>query len=900
MILKRAVAVSFVVVLLGLVFGCSSGDHDPIRPEGENAVAPDKLVQSGSDHMLWGLYDCYVDTSNGQVSWETSRTAAFTANLNNILAGFSGSFSIGDLDLTDYMTEGRLDCTVTLKHPFPGLDKYHGFDVWGIFLHEGASTLEYQGLSYSGGPDSMGDEAVLLNADGYTRWFNWVEFDGTGIPLFEYTPGLPSNIPSPTAMLNPYRIFADGLEYEDDYYDWISLSGNTEDRNIFRSYGVNSRRYELQFPLDAGMPVLNFQFAIIATWEPGDPELTGDPVNYEPGDFPSSANVDEPFFIGVSTAASDLYYEDPSSFGGTFRAAVEVFDWQGGEAGGNGVINEVNELRIEGSFVAGGEEIYTQIDLTAIASPGTTTSSVFDIEITGCAPDASGDTDFWVIVESASLNGETYGQGFPTAYPDAPRAAFLRSVVNVSDESPNTDPFVTSVDPGTVPFWSMPEDVIINGGNFSASAELELRKDGQPSVVPTDLTWLSSSSLECDFDLRGVDSGEWDVVVINPGDIEGVLEDGFVIDAWSEEYELPDTAGSRLPRMAETVVSESIVMVAGNMDNTIKSRTFDLDWSGTFDIIDYSPGHTFLYLTSDPVNDYAYLWCDYEEDTWGYRMHRWHGDVDTWDTRYTNNVHLNEGFGFTDPNGGLHTVNSTISAFGHVIHCRANDWDSDWILPPHWFPDNWNDKTLSDGNIWTQDSSGYSYVVYDKDRAIDPYSPEPGPRSVRLGIIPPGDWIQPVVVIEESMDAHVDSPAITCMSDDSLYVAYRHFQNDIDTWHIACESSVTGGSTWESDTIIWSDIEEPEEGYIYLLADPDDGLHSLYQVGDYLEYRQKEGSAWSDTEIVNVGADDNPPGTSDFTPNTIITADGVMHFVWIRGDESGGWGEIVHRMRDLL
>jgi hypothetical protein len=365
------------------------------------------------------------------------RTAEFTANVTNLLESKPGNLQIGDLDLTDYFTTGRIDCTVTLRHPFPGLGKYSGFDVWGVFMHNGASALDYDGLTYSCGPDPYPNEATLLNADGYTRWFNQPEFDGSGQPLFEYWPGKVSTLPTPTAMLNPFKIFADGLGVEDDYYQWITTGGNAEARGIFRAGQANSRRYRLQFPIIGGVPVLEFQYAAVATWEPGDPTLTGDPATYDPSDFPTSANVEEPFFVHVSTAASDLYYGGPGQSGGSLRADVEVFDWQGGSVGGNGVPNEVERIIIEGSFLTGGTHDVLKPELASIASSGTVDSSVFEVEIPDCAPKATGSAEYWVIVEAGGLNGGSYGQGFPTEYPDpARRAAFSRNAVEVHGEVP--------------------------------------------------------------------------------------------------------------------------------------------------------------------------------------------------------------------------------------------------------------------------------------------------------------------------------------------------------------------------------------------------------------------------------------------------------------------------------
>ncbi len=423
------------IILLSLfILGCGNSGSDPIAGNTDNNFTQtySKTDVNYTPRVLWGLWHCFMEPGSDRIEIVPLRTANFTANMNNLLSLTEDNFQISDLDVTNLQTEGRLDCTVTIKHPFLGHDQFHGFDVRGVFLHNGASTLTYDGLTYSGGPDAGGNEATLLNADGWTRWFNQPEFNGDGIPLFEYCPGELSNLPNPSAMLNPYKIFADYLDMDDDYHEWVTAPGNADDRGIFRAGMINSRRYKLEFPIIDGSPVVDFQYAVIAAWEPGDPTLSGQPDIYDPDDFPSSANCEEAFFLDVSTVASDLYYENETNSGGNFRADIEVFDWQGGSVGGPGVPNEIERIIIEGDFVPTGSYEFSQVGLAAVAIPGTENSSVFQVEIANCTPQSSSEADLWVIVEAAGLNGDSYGQGFPTEYPDpARRAAFMQSSVSV-------------------------------------------------------------------------------------------------------------------------------------------------------------------------------------------------------------------------------------------------------------------------------------------------------------------------------------------------------------------------------------------------------------------------------------------------------------------------------------
>ncbi len=434
---KSIYSLMTILIALGLILGCGKGDYVTAPSADGGIMLTSQGSITGSNRQLWGLWHCYMQPGSGRIDVVPLRSATFTANVNNLLEDHPGNLQISDMDLTDFETEGLLACTVTLRHPLPGLDQFHGFDVWGVFIHNGATDMGYDGLTYSGGPAAGTNEAVLLNPDGLTRWFNYPEFDGDGLPILEYWPGKLSNLPAPTATLNPYKVFADGLGTEDNFYEWATTPGNLDDRGIYRAGEVHSRRYELDFPIIDDDPVVDFQYAVIATWEPGDPTLTGQPAAYDPFDFPTSANCEEAFLLNVSTVASDLYYVDATDLGGTFRADIEVFDWQGGSVGGNGIPNEVQSIIVEGDFLPGGVYQWSQSELATVAVAATENSSVFQIELIDCTPVSSVESEIWVIVEAAGQSGETYDQDFGTEYPEgACRAALIPSMVIMDDESP--------------------------------------------------------------------------------------------------------------------------------------------------------------------------------------------------------------------------------------------------------------------------------------------------------------------------------------------------------------------------------------------------------------------------------------------------------------------------------
>jgi hypothetical protein len=155
-------------------------------------------------------------------------------------------------------------------------------------------------------------------------------------------------------------------------------------------------------------------------------------------------------------------------------------------------------------------------------------------------------------------------------------------------------------------------------------------------------------------------------------------------------------------------------------------------------------------------------------------------------------------------------------------------------------------------------------------------------------------------VIEESMtDNALDSPAITIDSSNTLHAAYRHYINAQSEWYIQYETSMNGQS-WGSQTTIWSGSEEPLDDFVFIQADGQDELHSLFGVGGYLIYKSSmDGSSWSDMEVANPSADSNPPGIEDVMPRMVVTSDDIMHVFWIRCNPAEGYGSLYHRIRDV-
>jgi len=422
-----------IILVTTIILTACAGTSNPV----ESGLSGNSSPDASTNGNLWGYYDVAIDTASGAVEIIPIRTAEFAANVTVFLQpplGTTQNMGIHIVDMSDYMTTGRIDVDVTLTHPFPGLDMYTGFDVMGVFIHYWDWNSEYDtSLAWP----RTSDAARLLNPDGYTRWYNPEEFLSPNILGF-VDGALGTKNAGFDATLNPYKYFCDGLAGEEDLIEFMHDPGNLDNRGLF-SPSVNTRRYELQFPLVSGSPVLKFQYAVVAFWE----APTGDPPLDIPEDFPIGANRPEPFLMYVTDNGSDLYHTDTEA-GGTVRITAEIFDW-GASQNPSGVIGEISKIVIESpdcNFDGGYIELSPE-DFFANASPGTSVSSVAEVELTGFGPYWPDTADFLVTIESENPSG--YDQGFDVPVPDAPLASYFFFTLPVGDTNP-CEPPVLSLD----------------------------------------------------------------------------------------------------------------------------------------------------------------------------------------------------------------------------------------------------------------------------------------------------------------------------------------------------------------------------------------------------------------------------------------------------------------------
>lgn len=503
------------ILLIYAVFSvsCANSGSSPVFPQSSNQTQQIKSSDTSSRH-LWGYWNVLIDPASGNVELTPLRNAEFTCNVTMFLqppAGKISNLGIKITDLSQFNDQGLLDVEVTLTHPFPGLTMYTGFDVLGVFINHGDTKSNYDSGVYYARTTNV---ARLLNADGYTRWYNPTEFTAKG--LLGFTEGALGNKGMGfTATINPYKYFANGLGVNDSLTEFLHDPNTISNRCLFSSTASNKRLYKLQFPIVGGAPYLTFQYAVIASWEP---PIAQPPQNI-PGDFPLSANIREPFLLSLEDNKSTLYYANGVG-GGTVKIKAELFDW-GASVNSAGILGEFSKIVIESpnANIPGGYAAFTPSDFAPFIKPSTAISSVAELEFDGVVPSSNDDVEFLITVVAS--DGETYSQGFGVPVPDAPLASYFRFTLPVSDtpiiEEPCGDFSVISANPPSATSGESYPNFQVNGSNFVAGPNLAVDIVNGAVIVKsaTSVTLVNSNLITCSFQMCGVLPGNYQLRVTN-------------------------------------------------------------------------------------------------------------------------------------------------------------------------------------------------------------------------------------------------------------------------------------------------------------------------------------------------------------------------------------------------
>lgn len=456
----------FSILLIALIaaLGCS-GNSSPVLPgndfnpglnlTGASALNPDTQASKA----IWGYYEIQINTETWEAEVIPVRGVEYTVDVVQFLqkpVGDPSNLQISVNDVVDWFSEGKIGVEVGLDHPFPGFDQYTGWDVMGVFITPGSLLGNYDpDLQFTAG----GDQPILLNPDGYTRWMNPVEFPENGT-ILNFTTGKlgTPDIGLFNSTINAYKYFADKLDAIQDVGEFFASDpSNVTDRGAFRAGSLNHRQYDLQFPIVSEKPTLIFQYAVVASWVEPDSTLSGNPDILEvPGDFPYSANADEPIYMKINDESS-LYYNG-SEGGGNIKLDIEFFDWTFGITSGT-ITDVLNRIVIDSptGLIPGNFVQFDSAYIEANAQPGTTSiSSIVEFEIEGVTPLSNNDLPILFIAEPTSPTTFDVGTGIPSN--DDNLAAYFRYDVPVGGENP-TPLIVTNPNGGEIAYMTLDYDI---------------------------------------------------------------------------------------------------------------------------------------------------------------------------------------------------------------------------------------------------------------------------------------------------------------------------------------------------------------------------------------------------------------------------------------------------------
>ena len=308
-------AVVAAALAAAMVMGCGrSARINPTAPSDEGGLrsAPQSIERDreGPNRLLWGFWSVTVSEDRTRAEIVPVRTAAMHLNVVRLLevTACHTCLTIGNLHPSG---PNELEVDVILTHPFPGLLKFTGFDVRGVFIAQTDFTFPVSGRKIAWG----NSVPRMLNPDGYTSLFNPTEYPPTSPAALGYIPGKYATGGDLTSTLNPF------MAYRRD-----------APRRMFEAGGSEARIIRLYAPSGP----IHFGYAVDACWELVENVI--DPLT----DFPPEANCLEAYRLDVTIGAGLL-----SSIGSSAPIQIEVYDHQGQET--------ISSVRIEAPDLFPGE-----------------------------------------------------------------------------------------------------------------------------------------------------------------------------------------------------------------------------------------------------------------------------------------------------------------------------------------------------------------------------------------------------------------------------------------------------------------------------------------------------------------------------------------------------------------
>jgi len=305
----RIISLTVLTILSLALFGCSGGNQVPVTPDTVGANLDAGEPYDGSHH-LWGLWEVSVNEDRTSVEITPARFSTGHFNVTHLL---EYSPCMNCLRIVQVVPSGAnyLEVTIELRHPYPGMDTFTGFDVRGIAIFNGTALFPSSGLTYSNNEFGEGE---LLNPDGYTTLYN-LGTEGHG--MGGYLQGKMASDPPGDAELNGYKCFM-----------------TDENRRYFASGDVIQVVYNIEPP---PWGAFVFGYAVDANWAPPNP--FNNPA--VPDDFPMKANSPEAYMISASVIDLSANLND------TGTITVDVWDHQG--------IGTISSVSVEAPEIWGGK-----------------------------------------------------------------------------------------------------------------------------------------------------------------------------------------------------------------------------------------------------------------------------------------------------------------------------------------------------------------------------------------------------------------------------------------------------------------------------------------------------------------------------------------------------------------
>ncbi len=416
------------LVIFALIVGCSGGGGEaPTSPDLTDSGTADQIRTNNT--INWGLGEVVIDVEAGTAEVIPARTAEFTINLTkfynppNDVSKFTVTVNIDDCDFLNRI----IDINLILQHPFPGTI-FWGFDT-RMTIFGAATTV---GKHDSSVTFPAAEELRILNADGYMRWWNFLEF-GPLDTLFGYTDGWISSPGFFTTFgtVNGYKYFYDGISSTE-----MPINPSASNRGKFIDNTV-SRKTTIQFP-DIATPY-KFKYSIATSWQLPNPNPPSSAA-----DFPLDANTPEAYNIVVTqdpVSSTGFFNPDTGEFGGNLVLDIEVFDWQ---ADGNPE-GEIAGLWIESqTLFPSAVEITSNLDWIPTVTGNN--SVKFSGTITNVTPTAIEGQEIFVTVENTDPN--TYEPVLPDfLFPDSPLAAYQLFTCTIKDSGTPVEKWILVENP---------------------------------------------------------------------------------------------------------------------------------------------------------------------------------------------------------------------------------------------------------------------------------------------------------------------------------------------------------------------------------------------------------------------------------------------------------------------